>query len=106
MYIGRISGKTTKEIKKQTDFLRNRFLVYNDVFDSLVEKLSYGQKRLVALLSSVIADSSCIIIDEVSEGLDMNHISLLLDMIEYLKKDRIIILASHDYEFVANVSDY
>ena len=36
----------------------------------------------------------------------MNHISLLLDMIEYLKKDRIIILASHDYEFVANVSDY
>ena len=60
----------------------------------------------MALLSSVIADSSCIIIDEVSEGLDMNHISLLLDMIEYLKKDRIIILASHDYEFVANVSDY
>lgn len=106
MYIGRISGKTTKEIKKQTDFLRNRFPVYNDVFDSMVEKLSYGQKRLVALLSSVIADSSCIIIYEVSEGLDMNHISLLLDMIEYLKKDRIIILASHDYEFVANVSDY
>lgn len=105
-YIGRISGKTTKQIKEQTDFLRNRFPVYNEVFDSLVEKLSYGQKRLVALLNSVIADASCIIIDEVSEGLDIANIALLTDMIEYLKKDRIIILASHDYEFVANVSDY
>ena len=105
-YIGRIRGKTTKEIMLQTNFLRKRFPVYDEVFNCLVEKLSFGQKRLVALLNSVVANSSCIIIDEVSEGLDITHVSLLLEMIDFLKKDRIIILASHDYEFVANISDY
>ena len=105
-YIGRISGKTAKEIREKTNLLREKFPVYNEVFESLVERLSFGQKRLVSLLSSVVADSSCIIMDEVSEGLDISHVSMIFEMIEFLKKDRIIILASHDYDFIANVSDY
>jgi len=104
-YVGRIRGKTTDEIRARTDFLRSRFPVYDEVFDRLVESISYGQKRLVALLNSVMADASCIIIDEVSEGLDLAHIALLSDLIDYLKEDRIVILASHDYEFVADVAD-
>ena len=105
-YIGRIKGKTTKEICDKTEFLKKRFPIYNELFNTVVEKLSFGQKRLIALLNAIIADSQCIIMDEVSEGLDITHIAMLVDMIDFMKKDRIIILASHDYDFVSDVSDF
>lgn len=105
-YVGRIRGKSTKEILNSTDFLRKCFPIYNEVFNTLVERLSFGQKRLVSLLNAVIANPSCIIIDEVSEGLDVAHTAMLVEMIEFLKKDRIVIIASHDYDFVSDVSDF
>lgn len=105
LYFGVIRGFSEKEIRKRIDDYSSLFPMYDKLCSKRAEELSYGQKRLVALLSAVISDARCIIVDEASEGLDMEYVSILKDLFQAVKKDRIVILTSHDYSFVAEVSD-
>jgi ABC-type multidrug transport system ATPase subunit len=76
-----------------------------EVRNKLAESLSYGQKRLVTIFSAIITNAKCIIIDEASEGLDMLYANILKNMLRRSAGDRVVILASHDYNFVSRVSD-
>lgn len=67
--------------------------------------LSHGQKRLISIFCAIVSDSKCIILDECTEGLDKTNINILKSLIGEISKDRIIIIVSHDYEFVENVCD-
>lgn len=104
-YFGIIRGMSKKEIQTEIEDNMKYFPLIGEMENKLVEHLSYGQKRLVAIFSAMISNAKCIVLDEVSEGLDMQYIKLLQKMIIALSRKRIIIMASHDYDFVASLSD-
>lgn len=56
-------------------------------------------------MSAVVMDAKCIMIDEVSEGLDIANIEVLKSILQTIKKERIIIMASQDYSFITDLSD-
>lgn len=104
-YFSIIKGLTKNNIQKRISEYSNLLPIYKEIRKKLVEELSYGQKRLISLFSALIEDSKVIIIDEATEGLDMQHKNLLLNMLSTIKKEKIILLVSHDYDFTTEVSD-
>lgn len=104
-YFSILRGLKKKEINERIQMYKEFIPKYSELENRLAETLSFGQKRLVIILAAIVSGAKCIILDEISEGLDMNHKLLLSKLLEQSKKDRIFFLVSHDYKFVANVSD-
>lgn len=78
---------------------------YSEIENKVCEHLSHGQKRLVSILIALVCDSRVIILDEVTEGLDQEHINILRNILDEIKKEKIIIVCSHDYSFLENLVD-
>lgn len=104
-FFGILRGLSKKEIEKNITFYKKMFPQYDEFQDKLTEILSYGQKRIVALFSAIVSESKCIILDEAAEGLDISNLQVLKELLQEAKKDRIIILASHDFYFCSEISD-
>lgn len=68
--------------------------------------LSHGEKRKVAIASTLILDSDIIMLDEPTNGLDGKSIKSIERLIKYLKSvGKIVIVVSRDVEFLHKVSD-
>lgn len=104
-YFGIIRGHSRKEIRGQIDEFLYLFPLYSKIRTKIVEELSYGQKRLIALFSAIVSGAQCIIVDEASEGLDMEYVELIRELFQIIKSNRTIIITSHDYKFVAETAD-
>lgn len=105
LYFSILRGKSKSETLSAIDKYKSIFPLYEKIKDQLAETLSYGQKRMAALFSAIISESKYIIIDEASEGLDMEHVNMLKDLLRHVKEGRVIIIASQDYDFAADISD-
>ena len=73
--------------------------------NKLVETLSYGQKRIVSLMSAVVTGAKCVIIDEATDGLDIDNRKLVADTIRSVRDGRSIIVIAHDFSFASDVAD-
>lgn len=68
--------------------------------------LSHGEKRKVAIASTLVLDSDIIMLDEPTNGLDGKSIKSIERLIKYLKSvGKIVIVVSRDVEFLHKVSD-
>ena len=105
LYLGAIRGMSRKDIELRIQQYQKYFPLIDQIKNTMVEKLSYGQKRLTAIFSAVISDADCVLLDEVTEGLDMEYICMLRDLLTNISENKVILLASHDYDFVAGISD-
>ncbi|MEM2961138.1 MAG: ABC transporter ATP-binding protein, partial [Candidatus Bathyarchaeia archaeon] len=69
-------------------------------------KLSIGEKRLVTIASILAYDPDIILFDEPTANLSSSPIEVIGDLILKMKYlGKVVIVASHDVEFVAEVSD-
>ena len=75
---------------------KEKFPIYETVKNKLVETLSYGQKRIVSLMSAV---------DEATDGLDIDNRKLVADTIRSVRDGRSIIVIAHDFSFASDVAD-
>ena len=66
--------------------------------DKLFMHLSSGQKKKVAIISALLNDSNVFLFDEVTTSLDEQSRIKLLKYLEQIRKDKIIIWATHDNE--------
>ena len=66
-------------------------MVYEDVIN-----FSGGEKQKISLVRTFLQEKDLIILDEPTNALDMQTKELLKDYIEIIKKDKIIILITHD----------
>lgn len=77
---------------------------------NLLEKpthfLSYGQKKRIAIAGSLVLDSEVLLLDEPTSGLDPNMTGEMIKLIKSLKKDKKLIVSSHDMDFIYEVCDY
>jgi len=105
LYFGSLMGLNRKKVLQSICKYKKMFPIYDQIRHKTAETLSYGQKRMASLFSAIVSETRCIIIDEASEGLDLENVNCLIDMLQNVKKDRLIILSTHDYSFAAKVSD-
>ena len=77
--------------------LLKRFDMF-DFQDKLFMHLSSGQKKKVAIISALLNDSDVFLFDEVATSLDEQSRNALLHYLDQIRKDKIIIWATHDDE--------
>lgn len=84
---------------------------YLDLFDltskknTVVSKLSTGMKQKVSIIISISQDTEIILLDEPSLGLDFDSLKVLKRILFKLKKEKIIIVTSHDINLIEDISD-
>lgn len=69
--------------------------------------LSHGEKRKVAIASTLVLDPNIIILDEPTNGLDGKSIKSIERFIKHLKSvGKIVIVVSRNVEFLHKISDH
>ncbi|OHX67114.1 ABC transporter ATP-binding protein [Flammeovirga pacifica] len=96
--------------KKVIDFRLNRLSTYFGIEDKLNEKidlLSLGMKKKLEICTVLLHDPKVIILDEPFNGLDIYSAKLLVDLCKFLlSKNKIIIISSHDLEYIREISSH
>ena len=105
LYLCVLKGMNTQEAIRNIEREKENFPLYESVRDKVVETLSYGQKRLIALMSAIVSGEFCIIIDEATDGLDVNNRKILSNAIRKAAKGRIVLVVAHDLTFASQVAD-
>lgn len=78
----------------------------DSLLDKRVEEMSYGQKKKVALFIGAISDSPYLIIDEITEGLDVDtREEMVVILKNIVSHDKCIIMATHDLPFAEKACD-
>lgn len=77
----------------------------NAMLSDNIENLSGGEKQKIGLVKTFLKNSSLIILDEPTSALDSNSCEILKKLLVDIKKDRIIIIVTHDKNLL-NISDF
>ena len=105
IYFSMLKGMSKSTADAAIDRGKEKFPIYETVKNKLVETLSYGQKRIVSLMSAVVTGAKCVIIDEATDGLDIDNRKLVADTIRSVRDGRSIIVIAHDFSFASDVAD-
>ncbi|GAA0123232.1 ABC transporter ATP-binding protein [uncultured Clostridium sp.] len=101
-YFSLIRGKWNKNIRKNIEHLLELFDL-TDKANCECGKLSRGMQQKVAICCSLISDHKILFLDEPTLGLDVQSILSMENAIKKLStKDKIIIITSHDFNFITN----
>jgi energy-coupling factor transport system ATP-binding protein len=69
-------------------------------------RLSGGERRLVAIASTLSADPECVVLDEPTAGLDARYRGKILALLSRLKEaGKTIVTVTHDFEMAFEYSD-
>ena len=90
--------KLLKELTNKIDIDKRRSLGEDG------KKISGGQKQRLGVLRSLFFNKEFIIFDESSSNLDLNNKLALFKIVKKIKKDKIILIISHDKKFL-NICD-
>ncbi len=89
----------------RTQALANRFLELFDLLDSKDRNphdLGLSERKRLAIASVMAMDTGIVVLDEPTAGLDAREISQLEIAVQELQaEDKIVIIISHDMDFVA-----
>lgn len=78
------------QIMKDVDLLKHK--------DTTAANLSGGSKRKLSVALALVADSTLVILDEPTSGMDLNARRRLWQMLREYKQDRIVILTTHNMD--------
>jgi ABC-2 type transport system ATP-binding protein len=105
IFFGKMYEVPKSTLEERADYLIKRVGLL-EKRNSVVEKLSGGQKRRVNLLAGLIHDPDVVFLDEPTAGLDPQTRRMLWDYIEELKKkNKTIILTTHYMDEADILSD-
>ena len=106
IFLSVLRGRSTAEIAENLEKYRSWFPLYETVQSRLFEELSTGQKQMMLILAALVADARYLLLDEPTEGLDLNHKQMLADLLRKLKTFKTILITSHDAGFITTLSDH
>ena len=68
--------------------------------------LSGGQKQRLAVATAILSEKDVLVFDEPTSGLDYRRMQRMGEMMQELKKqNRVVIVVTHDYEFLNEICD-
>ncbi|WP_341853116.1 ATP-binding cassette domain-containing protein [Thermoanaerobacter siderophilus] len=105
-YFGSIKGKTMGELKKNIEKYAD-VLKTKELLTRKVNTLSMGQKERVTITASLLHEPELLILDEPSNGLDIESRILLTSAIKTLREEMkiTVLIASHDTDFLRKTAD-
>ncbi|MEM2897031.1 MAG: ATP-binding cassette domain-containing protein [Candidatus Bathyarchaeia archaeon] len=78
----------------------------SDFLDTPIFELSFGKRKLLAIASILAIDSKIFIFDEPTVGFDWSIAKTLREkIISFSKRGHVIVLLTHDLEFVSTLTD-
>ena len=89
-----IIKKICKEIGID-DLILNLPNGYDTILKENANDLSGGQKQLISIARTIMCNSKIIIFDEITSALDPKTTNHIIDILNTIKKDKIIILITH-----------
>ncbi len=98
-------GSLKDEVKKRLEELVSVFNI-EDLLDRSPHQLSVGEKRKVAIASSLIMDPDILILDEPTAGLDPLTTRHIMDLLMRANEaGKTVIISTHDLHIVEEMSD-
>lgn len=78
-----------------------------DILNKKIKELSNGEKRLIAIASSIVYNPKLILFDEPTIGLDYKNKKKVINLIKTLKNryEKTIIVVSHDIDLMYELCD-
>jgi ABC-type multidrug transport system ATPase subunit len=105
-WVGRLRGVEEKTCRGQTERLAKAFYI-EDRLNDLTGSLSHGMRRKVAIASAFVGEPRLLVMDEPTNGLDVDSVRALCGLlIEHRKAGGTALLACHDREFLARASSH
>lgn len=102
-WVGRLRHFDDDQCEQQLEQLA-RNLNLSERLESLIGSLSHGMRRKVTIASAFIGQPKLIILDEPTNGLDVDSLAALCDMLTaHRQNGGTAILACHDSAFVTRV---
>lgn len=95
---------SNKKIDKDLIFEKIKSLNLDEATQS-VETLSGGEKQRVAIIRALLKDASVILADEPTGNLDSTNSDAVFEILRELKKDKYVIIVSHDTERAQKYAD-
>lgn len=105
-YFGALKGIDSKRVKELYESY-SKLLSMEEFRDRNVGDLSTGEKKKASLLCCLCSDSKVIILDEPSDGRDIDAKLNLQNIILKVSKDtdRKFIISTHDLDFISDIAD-
>lgn len=103
-YFATIKGCKRESIKESIKVYGN-ILEINSLHDRKVNSLSSGQKQRVAITAALLHNPELLLLDEPSNGLDIDSRSKLIEHLQYIKDkfNKTIIITSHNVDFLRRI---
>ena len=77
-----------------------------EVRNKKLKEFSLGMKQKMAIILAIMEDPCIILLDEVTDSLDVNSRKILFNLIDKFKKEgKIILYVNHNFDEVKKVSD-
>ena len=84
----------------------HRALGLGAIEHSRIERLSLGERRRVCLAAALIGDPALLVLDEPTNGLDVDGVSTLVQLLrDARERGAAILIATHDRAFADQVAD-
>ncbi|MFX1511855.1 MAG: energy-coupling factor ABC transporter ATP-binding protein [Promethearchaeota archaeon] len=100
----RNQGKSQEEVKKLVDEALKATGTLH-LKDRITSKLSFGEKKRVAISGIIAMKPRLLVLDEPTLGIDPWGIPELLDLIDGIRKERTILVATHDPTLMKRVDN-
>ena len=107
MFFAAMKGVTEKRVKTLI-YEYAKILNYTDFLRRRIETLSMGEKKKAMLLCGLCTDMKVIIMDEPSNGLDIDAKLEMKSLIKMLstKYNKTFVISSHDMDFPSEMVDH
>lgn len=103
LFFGREDCAVGKEVLVQyklLDFIEEKEEGYDTKINSQSSNLSGGQKQRIAIMRALLKQPDILFFDEPTSALDAEGIQVFAEMLQELKKDKMILMVSHDTKMI------
>lgn len=103
--IGKVRGIGKDELEQRVLKFAKAFEI-EDLMDSLIATLSFGNRQKVAIISALLHNPKVLILDEVMNGLDVKSAKILRELLLSFKKEgKSILFSTHIMPFAEMLCD-
>ena len=76
-----------------------------ELLASYPDELSGGEQQRVAIARAILSNDKILLADEVTGALDHDNAKIVMDILKYQSKERLVVLVTHDRDIAKEYSD-